>query len=167
MNKTVYHSESPVTRRKRWLFNLFPVYRRTGGRVTFISSDWKFVRVCLKLKFTTRNYVGTVFGGSLYGAADPIYMLQLMHILGDDYIVWDKSATIKFIRPVKSKVTAEFIVSDELIHSIKDEIALNNEMDITLPVEWKDADGKVFAELSKTLYIANKRFYQSKRQQKR
>jgi len=85
------------------LFNLVPAYRRTGARISFISEDFKEVHLKLRLKWTTRNYVGTVFGGSIYGALDPIYMVQLINILGGKYVVWDKAATIKFIRPIKKR----------------------------------------------------------------
>jgi hypothetical protein len=33
----------------------------------------------------TRNYVGTIFGGSMYSAVDPIYMVMLTRRLGKDY----------------------------------------------------------------------------------
>ena len=56
----------------RRYFNLFPAYRGTGGRVTYISHDWKRVKIKLPLNWRTRNYVGTIYGGSLYGAVDPI-----------------------------------------------------------------------------------------------
>ena len=36
---------------------------------------------------------------------DPWHMLILKLVLGDDYIVLDKSAKIKYINPGKSKVT--------------------------------------------------------------
>ena len=56
------------------------------------------VRVKLPLNWRTRNYVGTIFGGSLYGAVDPVYMIMLMKVLGRDYVVWDKAASIRFRR---------------------------------------------------------------------
>ena len=34
-------------------------------------------------------------------AVDPIYMLMLLKILGPEYIVWDKSANIRFRKPGK------------------------------------------------------------------
>ena len=81
----------------RWGFNVFPAYRGTGARVTYISADWREVRVALPLSWRTRNYVGTIFGGSLYGAVDPMYMIMLIRILGPGYTVWDKAATIRFL----------------------------------------------------------------------
>ena len=33
--------------------------------------------------------------GSLYAAVDPIYMIQLIYVLGEEYVVWDKAAEIR------------------------------------------------------------------------
>jgi hypothetical protein len=55
----------------RWGFNLFPAFRGTGARVTYIAEDFREMRVKLPLNWRTRNYVGTIFSGSLYGAVDP------------------------------------------------------------------------------------------------
>jgi Domain of unknown function (DUF4442) len=86
--------ESWASRKMRWGFNLFPAFRGTGARVTYIASDFREVRVKLPLNWRTRNYVGTIFGGSLYGAVDPHYMIMLIRILGPEYVVWDKAATV-------------------------------------------------------------------------
>jgi acyl-coenzyme A thioesterase PaaI-like protein len=61
----------------RWYFNRFPAYRRTGGKITYISHDLREIRVEIPLNWKTRNYVGTIFGGSLYAAVDPMYMIML------------------------------------------------------------------------------------------
>ena len=37
---------------------------------------------------------------------DPFYMLMLIENLGRDYIVWDKSATIRFRKPGTGTMTA-------------------------------------------------------------
>jgi acyl-coenzyme A thioesterase PaaI-like protein len=91
--------ESWQTRFARWAFNWFPAYRGTGARVTYIAADWREVRIRLPLNWRTRNYVGSIFGGSLYGAVDPICMMMPIKLLGPGYIVWDKAATIRFLRP--------------------------------------------------------------------
>ncbi len=148
---------------KRFLFNIFPAYRRTGARICFISDDLKEVHVKLGLKWTTRNYVGSVFGGSVYAALDPIYMVQLINILGNKYVVWDKSATIKFIRPIKHVVFARFLISDNLLAEIKNEIELKKEMEIELSTQFSDANEITYAKVIKKLYIADKEYYKQKK----
>ncbi len=160
-------SEDARSRRKRWQFNFFPAYRRTGARISFISADWKEVHVRLRLKWTTRNYVGTVFGGSIYGALDPIYMLQLIQLLGKGYVVWDKQATVRFVRPIKTEVYARFLITDELLAEIKDRVEKDREMEIELPVRFTDKAGKVYAEVNKMIYVANAEYYKQKRSERK
>ena len=74
--------ESFRSRRLRWLFNFIPAYRGTGARVKYVSDDFREVRIELPLSWRTRNYVGTIFGGSLYGSVDPVYMIMPMKTLG-------------------------------------------------------------------------------------
>src|SRR6476620_1494714 len=95
-------------RLSRLVFNLWPCIRGTGSRVTSIAPDWSEIRVRLPLSWRTRNYVGTILGGSLYAAVDPYYMLMLIERLGPEYVVWDKAASIRFRRPGTSTLTATF-----------------------------------------------------------
>lgn len=148
--------ESLTSRMYRWGFNLFPAYRGTGGRVLYIASDWREVKIKLPLNWRTRNYVGTIFGGSIYGAIDPFYMLMLMHILGPGYTVWDKAANIRFRRPGKSVLFADFHLSDEEIEEIKNLADGAKSIDRVYDVELKDKDGVVHAHIEKTLYISKK-----------
>ena len=140
----------------RWGFNLFPAYRGTGGRVIYVAADWHEVRVKLPLNWRTRNYVGTIYGGSIYGAIDPIYMLMLMRILGPGYIVWDKAANVRFRKPGKGTLFAEFLLTPEEIREIKGLAENARSIDRVYNVELKDKDGVVHAQIEKTLYISKK-----------
>ena len=146
--------ESLRTRLFRWVFNLWPCYRGTGARVTFIASDWSEVRVRLPLSWRTRNYVGTTFGGSLYAGADPIYMLMLIHRLGPEYVVWDKAASIRFRKPGRSLLSATFRIDEAELAEIRHLLQDQPKVDRTYPVEWRDADGAIHAELQKVVHIS-------------
>jgi acyl-coenzyme A thioesterase PaaI-like protein len=137
----------------RKVFNVWPCYWGTGGRVTFISGDWREAVVRLKLNWRTRNYVGTIFGGSIYGAIDPIYMLLLINILGPGYIVWDKAASIRFKKPGRGTLEARFRVSEDEIAGIREIAAREKSVDRVYTVELKDRDGIVCASIEKTVYI--------------
>lgn len=141
----------------RWKFNLFPAYRGTGGRVVYIADDWHEVRVKIPLSRRTRNYVGTIYGGSMYGAIDPIYMLMLIKTLGRDYVVWDKAAKIRFRRPGKETLYANFAVTEDEIAEIKRLAETERSIDRVYSLELKNKSGVVHAEIEKTLFIAKKR----------
>lgn len=148
--------ESFRSRMLRWKFNLFPAYRGTGGRVTYIASDFKEVRVRLRLSWRTRNYVGTIFGGSLYAAVDPIYMIMLIHLLGREYTVWDKAATIRFRRPGRSTLFAAFRLDDAELEAIRMQAANGEPHDRTYNVDLVDAESVVHASVEKVIYIKRK-----------
>lgn len=140
----------------RWGFNLFPAFRGTGARVTYMSGDWREVHVKLPLNWRTRNYVGTIFGGSLYGAVDPHYMIMLIKILGPDYVVWDKAATIRFKKPGRGTLHARFVIPEEEIQTIRRRLETEPSVDRIYRVDLVDEAGVAHAEVEKTIYIRRK-----------
>ncbi len=158
-------AESWRTRLMRWGFNWFPAYRGTGGRVTYIAGDWSEVRVRLPLNWRTRNYVGTIFGGSMYGALDPMYMIMLIKKLGPDYEVWDKAAAIRFRRPGRGTLHATFTVRDEVVDEIRAMVARNGKAEYQFTVDLVDAAGEIAASCEKLLSIRTRRRPQPASQQ--
>ncbi|MGQ4002009.1 DUF4442 domain-containing protein [Francisellaceae bacterium CB299] len=132
-------------------FEGWPSFMLTGGEVVFVSDDFKEVHLKFNLRYDTNNYHGTGFGGAIYASLDPIYPLQLWHILGDDYIIWDLAATIDYLKPVTKDVYANFLLTDEIISKIKEDISTKNKSVITLPVEYHDTDGNIYAKATKTI----------------
>lgn len=149
--------EPPETFRSRlarWGFNLFPAYRGTGGRITYLAPDWSEVRIRVPLSWRTRNYVGTIYGGSMYGAVDPVYMLMLIKRLGPGYIVWDREATIRFRRPGRTTLHARFTLPSEEVAAIRDALPEpGDRIDRSWTVELWDADGTVHAIVEKVIHI--------------
>ena len=151
-------NESFASRRMRWGFNLFPAYRGTGARITYISSDYHEVRVRLPLSWRTRNYVGSIFGGSLYGAVDPIYMIMLIKILGRGYTVWDKAATIRFRKPGRTTLYARLRLEEDEIRTIRELAGSAPSIDRVYRVDLADEAGLVHASVEKTIYIRKNAF---------
>lgn len=148
----------------RYGFNISPMYRRSTGRIVAVSDDLLEVHIRIPLSYKNTNYVGSIFGGSLFSATDPVYMVQLINILGGAYVVWDKESTIKFKRPAKEQVYARFVFTDDEIEKIKQEVAQKNEIDIHKQVYITNKDkSAVIAEVSKTIYVADKNYFKEKR----
>ena len=138
------------------LINIYPPYLFTGIRVTKISSDYKHLTVKMKLRFYNKNFVGTHFGGSLFAMTDPFLMIMLMNNLGNDYLVWDQKSTIKFLRPGRGTVKAEFNVNEKLLNEIKENTKNRQKYFPQFETDIIDEKGKTVARISKTLYIRSK-----------
>ena len=140
----------------RLLLNFYPPMRLGPGiRVDVISHDFRYARTRMPMRFYNRNYVGTHFGGSLYAMTDPLYMLMLLNILGPQFIVWDKAATIEYRKPGKGTVIAEFRLADSLIESLQ-ALSPGEKHLVDLKVDVKDEVGDVVAHVVKTEYIRRK-----------
>jgi len=100
--------------------------------------------------------VGTIFGGSIYGAVDPLYMIMLIKLLGPDYVVWDRAASVRFKKPGRSTLYARFTVNDEELAAIKSALTQTASVDWLYRVDLVDAQGVVHAIVEKTIYIRRK-----------
>lgn len=148
-------------------FNISPMYRRSTGKINYVSEDLLKAQVKIPITYKNKNYVGSIFGGSLFSATDPVFMIQLMNILGNDYVVWDKEASIKFKRPVKQDAYVDFIFSENEIKQIKEQVKNEQKIDLIKEIKITNKDESVvFAEVSKTIYIADKTYYKNKRKKK-
>jgi hypothetical protein len=110
----------------------------------------------MKLHPWNRNFVGTHYGGSLYSMTDPFYMLMLISNLGNEYVVWDKAAHIRFRKPGKGKVRAEFRLTDAQLEDIREQLETLPKYEPTFVVEVEDESGDVVAEVQKVLHIRKK-----------
>jgi acyl-coenzyme A thioesterase PaaI-like protein len=140
----------------RWRINLFYWFAAPGARLTRLSPDWREVDLELRLNWRNRNYVGTIFGGTLYSALDPIYMLMLIRNLGSDYVVWDKSATIHFRKPGRSTLSARFRVTQEHLDEIRAALDSQRSIDRVFTVDLVDSEGTVHVTAEKLIYIRKK-----------
>ena len=148
--------ESLRSRWQRFLWNLFPAYRGTGGRIRYISADQREIRIELPLSWRTRNYVGTIYGGSMYGCLDPLMMVMLIRALGPEYVVWDKAASIRFLKPGRTTLHCRIVVEDAELEAIRRALETERSVDRMYVHELADAQGVVHARVEKMIYIRRK-----------
>ncbi len=140
----------------RYAMNLWPPFLGAGICVRHISEDWHRVIVTLTRRWFNRNYMGTHFGGSIFAMTDPFYMLMLIHNLGSQYAVWDQSARIEFIKPVKERVKATFELHQDQIEQII-RMTANGEKHLEdFRIEVMRGDGDIVAAVKKTVYVRKK-----------
>ncbi len=145
--------ESWRTRLERWGFNLFPAFWGTGARITYIADDHGEIRLEVPLSWRTRNYVGTIFGGSMYGAVDGIHIVMLIKNLGRGYVVWDKAGSVRFRKPGRSTLYARVALPREEFDDIRARAASGEPVERVYHVDLTDRAGTVHAEIEKTLHI--------------
>ena len=148
-------------------FNLSPMYKRSTAKIINVSDDLLNITIKLPISWKNKNYVNSIFGGSMFAAVDPIPMVQLMNLIGDDFVVWDKSAEIKFKKPAKEDLYADFVFSKNELEEIKIKVATHQEWEVLKTTHLTNKEKtQVFCEVQKTIYVADKEFYKAKRKKK-
>ena len=139
------------------LVNIWPPYLGAGIRVRHVAHDYRSVTVEVPLRWYNRNYVGTQFGGSLYAMADPFFMLMLMHVLGREYRVWDRTGAIEYLAPGRGRVWARFELTDDDLEQIRRMTVEGDKHLHLFKVDIKDDDGMVIARIEKLVYVRRQR----------
>ena len=107
----------------------------------------------MKLTFYNRNAFGTQFGGSMYSMVDPHLVLLVFKQLGPGFTVWDKGASIEFVRPGKGIVKATIAVGAERIQDIRRHTADGARYLPEFDIDIVDEQGAPVARVHKTLYV--------------
>ncbi len=138
------------------LFNLYSPLRGAGIRMTYISPDYREIKVEMPLTWWNRNYVGTHYGGSIYSLADPFYMYILIKNLGSNFKVWDKSACVYFLKPGRSCLFASFSMTEEEIQNIRERALREGRVLVERTVEIVDEQGEEVAKVDKVISVKAK-----------
>lgn len=146
-------SESLKTTLLRWGLNLFPAYLGTGATVSFLSDDFQEVHVRIPWNWRTRDHLGKIFGGSLYGAVDPVYPMMLKKNLGENYTVEDEEATVRFLKPARTDLYGRFKIDDEELDRIRNELEHHDSVTRVYSVDLLDDNDTAYARVDKTFTI--------------
>ncbi|TWU27407.1 DUF4442 domain-containing protein [Bythopirellula polymerisocia] len=141
----------------RRMMNLWPPLWGQGIRIVYISPDFRKVRTRLLFRWYNRGNPGTQFGGALFSMTDPFYSIMLMKNLGDGFVVWDQSATIAFLRPVRETVEASFLLTDEHLEIVHQRTVKGENCSLELPVAIDTLGGARVASVTRTLHIQRSR----------
>lgn len=141
----------------RHAMNVWPPFAASGIRIEEIAPDFRYARVALHKRPLSRNYVGTLFGGSIFSMTDPFWMVLVLRCLGPEYVVWDQAAQIEFVAPGRTTVRTEFRVTDELLDELREAAADGSKVLRWFDNEVVTDDGVVVARVRKQLYVRRKR----------
>ena len=141
-----------LIRRVSW----YPPYLGAGIKLKKVNGDFTRFEVEMKMRWFNRNLFGTHFGGSLYAMTDPFYVFIILNYMGKEYVVWDKSAKIKFIKPGKGTVRVVFEINKIELQSIKKEIDVIGKKTYIFNAEIKNESKEIVAKIEKEIYIRKK-----------
>jgi acyl-coenzyme A thioesterase PaaI-like protein len=105
----------------KFLMNLYPPMLVNRISVKRISADYKMVEVHVKKSILNRNIQKTIFGGTIFSAADPFHALMYWQIFRKKGVlcdVWLKRAEIQYLKPANSDLRLLFEITDDHIEQV-------------------------------------------------
>ncbi|PTX91215.1 DUF4442 domain-containing protein [Opitutus sp. ER46] len=149
-------AETWKSRFLRWRINWFPAYRRTGARVVYLAPDHTEMRIALPLGRATRNLNGTLYGGAIYAAVDPLHALLVSAQLGRRHQVWVRAARISFRRQGRSTLYATARVEPAEVAELRAELEETGRAERDFRLDLQDASGEVCAHCVVTVHVRSR-----------
>jgi len=136
--------------------SLYPPYLGAGIKLKKVNEDFTRFEVQMKMRWYNKNIFGTHFGGSLYAMSDPFFVFIVLNYLGKEYIVWDKSAKINFLKPGKGTVNVIFEIPETKLNDIKNDIDLKGKNTYIFVAEITNSKNETVATVEKEIYVKKK-----------
>ena len=140
----------------KWLMNLYPPLFFNRIRVVRVSKNFKEVDVVIKKSLLNKNIQGTIFGGTLFSAADPYYSMMYYQIFSQKGLklqAWLRAAEINYIKPGTSDLSLKFRITDEELNRAIETVEREGRIKEWHTVNMIDTCGDICVEAKVLVYI--------------
>lgn len=140
----------------KWMMNFYPPLLVNRIFVKTISPDFRKVKVRIKKSWLNRNIQGTIFGGTIFSAADPFYALMYWQVFkqkGYKCEAWLKSAEIDYLKPGATDLNLVFELTELDIEEALKELAVKGRFQKTHLIEMINTKGEVCAQVKTHVYL--------------
>ncbi len=135
---------------------LYPPFFFQRIWVLRFHKDFMGVEVKINRSVFNRNYNASIFGGTIFAAADPFYALmfdQIFQRKGFKTVVWLKSASIQYIKPARSALYFSIAIDRQEIQVVEEALASHGKFVKTYPIAIRDKHGDTCAIMHNEVYI--------------
>jgi hypothetical protein len=148
----------------KWIMRLYPPLLFQRIWVREFNKDFKGVKVKIIKSIFNKNYNGSIFGGTIFAAADPFYPVLFDRILntGDRKLkIWSKSSQINFLKPALSSLSFQIILSDADIELAIHTLNTTGKYENSFPIDIYNNNNEVCVSLRNEVYIRDLNFTQT------
>jgi acyl-coenzyme A thioesterase PaaI-like protein len=148
----------------KWAVNFYPPLLFQRVWVIKFEKDFRGVRVKINKSLLNRNTNSSIFGGTIFSAADPFIPLLFHHILshkGYKVKAWSRSAAIRFVKPGNSDLYFNIVITDSELADCEHQLNLIGKYRKSYFIEIFDRNEKLCASVIIEMYVRNLSFSES------
>ncbi|TWJ00875.1 acyl-coenzyme A thioesterase PaaI-like protein [Mucilaginibacter frigoritolerans] len=149
----------------KWAINLYPPL--FFQRIRVIKFDKGFTGASIKVSksILNTNYHDSIFGGTIFSAADPFYPVLFYQVLirkGYKVKAWSRSSAIRFVKPGKTDLYFRAQITEKDISGCEHQLNTTGKFRKSFQVEIYDKMDKLCASLINEIYVRNLNFIDDK-----
>lgn len=127
-------------------------------RVKKFEKGFRGVEVKIAKSILNRNYNNSIFGGTIFSAADPFYAVlfdQILQRKGYKVRVWLKGASINYLKPGRTDLYFKINISEADIAEAEHALITVGKFVKSYPMKITGKNGELCATVQNEVYIRN------------
>jgi acyl-coenzyme A thioesterase PaaI-like protein len=141
----------------KWLMRLYPPLFFQRIWVKEFSKGFKGVKVKINKSLLNKNYNGSIFGGTIFSAADPFFPVlfnQILTLNGKKNLkIWSKSSKIDFVKPALTSLFFEIMLTDTDIEQALETLTITGKYEGRFPIDIYNKNGEICVSLLNEVYV--------------
>jgi hypothetical protein len=140
----------------KWAMRLYPPLFFQRIWVKRFHKGLRGVDVTVRKSFLNTNHDHSIFGGTIYAAADPFHPILFTHLLtlkGYQVKAWSRSSAIRYFKPAKTDLHFTVTISDAEIAACEAQLKLNGKYRKSYQLEIFDKQDKLCALVINEMYM--------------
>ena len=145
----------------KWAIRFYPPLFFQRIWLVKIEKDFRGAEVRINKSFWNRNYNNSIFGGTIFSAADPFYAVLFYQIFthkGYKIRGWAKSSEIKFLKPGHYSLSFKIELDESEITEAEEILNTIGKYTRTYPINIFDKNGVLVASVLNEIYMRNLNF---------
>jgi acyl-coenzyme A thioesterase PaaI-like protein len=145
----------------KWAMRLYPPLLFQRIWVVRFEKNFRGVRVKVNKSLINNNYNNSIFGGTIFAAADPFYPLLFHQVLmhkGYKVRVWLKSAQINYLKPGRTDLFFSINITETDIEEVEYILNTIGKHTKAYPIEMYNKEGELCVSVFAEVYIRNLRY---------
>jgi hypothetical protein len=142
----------------KWAMRFYPPLFFQRIWVINFEKGFTGVRVKISKSILNRNYNGSIFGGTIFTAADPFYPLlfhQLFSKKGYRIVAWSKSAEIQFLKAGLTDLYFDIKLDNIEIAEAEHILNTGGKYVKSHPIDIYNKSGEICVSLRNEVYLRN------------
>lgn len=142
----------------KWIMRFYPPLFFQRIWVINFEKGFTGARVKISKSILNRNYNGSIFGGTMYTAADPFYPLlfhQLFTKKGYRVVAWSKSAEIQFLKAGLTDLYFNIKIESNEIAEAEHILNTGGKYVKSHPIDIYNKNGEICVSLTNEVYLRN------------